>query len=76
MAQTHNIEALPTMTLVLSNKFTENRGCMDECTDSESANKNRRQIMRDLLAGRRESAENRLLPECGCGNPKLSLEMF
>lgn len=58
---TQKIEVLPSMTLVLSNKFNENVGCMDECKDEDQFQKNRRQIMRDLLAGKRETPHQKLI---------------
>ena len=48
----------PTMNLVLTNKFAENMGEMD---DDEKKKNNRRKIMRDVLAGKRENASDSFL---------------
>lgn len=53
LTPTKRLDVLPSMTIILSNKFNENVSCMDECKDEEEFQKNRRQIMRDLIAGRR-----------------------
>ena len=41
-----HLEALPSMNLVLSNKFNEDVKCMDECRGADESHNNRRQIMR------------------------------
>lgn len=57
-------EQLPSMNLLLSNKLIEN--VRDACEEEEAFKKHRRQMMRDLLAGKREEMEDPTfkIPSC------------
>ena len=55
---------MPTMNLVIANKFNEDIKELDE-NEEELFRKNRRQMMRDLLAGKREGMEDKFkIPNC------------